>query len=49
MENIMNEPVISDSIEEDIIKEYESGTDIKNLSRQYLMPASEIKKIVKTK
>ena len=29
----MNEPIMSDSIEDDIIKEYEFGTDIKSLSR----------------
>lgn len=45
----MNEPIMSDSIEEDIIKAYKTGTDIKSLSKQYLMSVSEIKKIVKTK
>lgn len=47
MENFMNEPIKSESLESDILKAYRQGIDVKTLSKQYLLPVTEIKKIIK--
>lgn len=47
MENFINKPIENDLIYEDIKAVYNNGIDVKTLSRQYLLPVSEIKKVVK--
>lgn len=43
----MNKPEISNCSADDIKAAYRKETDLKTLSRQFLLPVSEIRKIVK--